>query len=366
MARISAFESSSIEDSPVPPRRRRRWLRIVLGTLAVLVLLAAALGVGGVVWLRGTAKAALPQLDGDLHVAGLSAPVTVRRDAHGVPHIEAATQDDLFFAQGYVVAQDRLWQMDMYRRNAYGELAEVLGSSLTSHDRAQRVLGFRKAAERIWAGLAVEDKRWLDDYAKGVNAFIAQHPDGEAPEFRLLMYKPRPWSGVDSLSIGTMMIDMLDTHWDVKLAREEIAAKLKNPQLEAQLYPVGSWRDRPPTGAVIDLTQPEVNPPPVSDEDEDNTTAGNGDAGNREQGTGNRNDGELVGMDELRAMLGHPDCQGCVSGSNNWVVSGKHTASGRAMLANDMHLHIFVPNIWYMAELKAPGFHAAGVAARNA
>jgi penicillin amidase len=370
MARISAFESSPLEDSPVTPRRRRRWLRIVLGTLAVLVLLVVVLGVAGVMWLRSAAHAALPQLDGDVHVAGLSAPVTVRRDAHGVPHIEAATQDDLFFAQGYVVAQDRLWQMDMYRRNANGELAEVLGSSLVAHDRAQRVLGFRKVAERMYAGLDAQDRRWLDDYAKGVNAFIAQHPDDLPAEFRLLMYKPKPWSGVDSMSVGTMMIDMLDTHWDVKLAREEIAAKLANlpigPQLEAQLYPVGSWRDHPPTGEVIDLTQPEVNPPPVTDEDEDNTTAGLGHEGHGghggQEGHGDRGAGEPVDIGELRGMLGLPDCSGCVSGSNNWVVSGKHTASGKALLANDMHLVLTEPNIWYMADLKAAGYHAAGVA----
>jgi penicillin amidase len=356
MARISAFESSSIRDSSVPPRKRRRWLRIVLGTLAVLALLVLVLGVAGVMWLRSAAKAALPQLDGDIHVAGLSAPVTVRRDAHGVPHIEAASQDDLFFAQGYVLAQDRLWQMDMYRRNANGELAEVLGSSLVEHDRAQRVLGFRKIAERIYASLEARDKIWLDDYAKGVNAFIAQNPDDLPAEFRLLMYKPKPWSGVDSMSVGTMMIDMLDTHWDVKLTREEIAAKLGNPQLEAQLYPVGSWRDHPPTGDMIDLTKPEVNLPPVTnDEDEDNTTA-------RNQGTREQETGAAINIGELRAVLGLPDCAGCVSGSNNWVISGKHTASGKPLLANDMHLVLTEPNIWYMADLKAPGYHAAGVA----
>src|SRR5208283_4789715 len=111
--------------APLPRSRKRRWLRILLwtaGSLLTLVLLAAA---AGVIWLRAAEKAALPVLDGDLHLAGLSAPVTVRRDAHGVPHIEAASQDDLFVAQGYVTAQDRLWQMDLYRRNANGELAEL-------------------------------------------------------------------------------------------------------------------------------------------------------------------------------------------------------------------------------------------------
>src|SRR5208283_1959539 len=133
--------------------RKRRWLRILLwcaGGLLTLIVLAVA---AGVLWLRAAEKAALPVLDGDLHLAGvagsaISAPVTVRRDAHGVPHIEAATQDDLFVAQGYVTAQDRLWQMDAYRRNANGELAEVMGRSLLKHDIAQRVLQFRNTAQR--------------------------------------------------------------------------------------------------------------------------------------------------------------------------------------------------------------------------
>jgi penicillin amidase len=330
-------------------------------SLATIVLLMLALGVGGVLWLRSATKAALPQLDGDIRVAGLSAPVMVRRDGHGVPHIEAATQDDLFFAQGYITAQDRLWQMDMYRRNAQGRLAEVLGSRLIAHDRAQRVLGFRNAAERMYATLDPQDKRWVDDYAKGVNAFIAQHQDDLPEEFRLLMYKPQPWTGADSMSVGTMMIDMLDTHWDVKVAREEIAAKLNNPRLEAQLYPVGSWRDRPPTGAVIDLTQPEVNPPPVTDDEDEDRTETKTKTGNSQQGTGNRKQ-ETVDVAELRAMLGLPDCPGCASGSNNWVIAGKHTATGKPLLANDMHLVFTEPNIWYMAELRAPGFHAGGVA----
>jgi penicillin amidase len=352
------FAPAISQRSVFEPPRRRRWLRLLLRSLGVLVLLLIVLVAWWVLWLRSGARAALPQLDGDAHLAGLSAPVTVRRDGHGVPHIEAANVDDLFVAQGYVTAQDRLWQMDMYRRNANGELAEVLGPSLVKHDTAQRVLGFRKAAEHIYAGLSGDDRRHLDDYARGVNLFITQHQDALPAEFRLLFYKPKPWQGVDSISIGTMMIDMLDTHWDVKLERERIAAKLNNPKLVDELYPVGSWRDRPPTGEVIDLTQPQPAPPTTNDEDDDNTTARTGrqGIGNREQGTGA--DADLSG---LRATLGLPDCDGCAAGSNNWVISGAHTASGKPLLSNDMHLPIYVPNIWYMAELRAPDFHVAGV-----
>ena len=327
-------------------RVHRRWQRVLLWMVAALVLLVL-LGAGaGVLWLRSVTKAALPVLDGDLHLAGLSAPVTVRRDAHGVPHIEAATQEDLFVAQGYVTAQDRLWQMDVFRRNANGELAEVLGSSLVKHDVAQRVLQFRKTARRVYANLEPADRARFDAYARGVNLFIAQHQDSLPPEFALLHYRPEPWSGADSLSVGMMMVETLDTHWDVKLARQRISRDLHNPKLESDLYPVGSWRDHPPTGVLLDLSQPHPEPPASDDDDEENSQA------------------RTVPLDDLnalRASLGLPQCTGCTPGSNNWVISGQHTASRKPLLSNDMHLGFSVPNIWYMADLRAPGYHAAGV-----
>ncbi len=197
--------------------------------------------------------AALPQLDGQIHVPGLSAPVTVQRDAHGVPHISASSEGDLFFAQGYVTAQDRLWQLDVLRRNANGELAELLGPSLVKHDKTQRVLRIRATAQRIYSNLAPADRVRIDSYARGVNAFIEQNGDSLPPEFHLLFYKPQPWSGADSVSIGLMMVQTLDTHWETKLARERVSADLHDAKLENELYPVGSWRDRPPTGIQIDL-----------------------------------------------------------------------------------------------------------------
>ena len=176
-------------------------------------------------------------------------------------------------AQGYVTAQDRLWQMDAFRRNANGELAEILGPSLVRHDKMQRNLQLRLTAKRIYANLPAADRARLDDYARGVNLFITTHQDSLPPEFKLLCYRPQPWSGEDSVSIVMMMVEMLDTHWYAKLAREKIAAKLNNPKLEADLYPVGSWRDRPPTGAVIDWSQPHPAPPGTKgDEDEDDSS----------------------------------------------------------------------------------------------
>ena len=239
---------------------RRRWQRILLGALAAIAVLLAVGACAGVLWLRAAAHKALPVLDGELRVAGLSAPVTVLRDAHGVPHIQAATENDLFLAQGYVTAQDRLWQMDALRRNAAGELAEILGPSLVETDKAQRVLQFRATAERVYANLSAADRVRVDAYARGVNLYIAQHQDALPPEFRLLAYKPRPWTGIDSVSVGMLVVQMLDTHWESKLAREHVAARLNNQKLEEDLYPVGSWRDRPPTGIAHDLNR-QLTPP---------------------------------------------------------------------------------------------------------
>ncbi|HEX4287241.1 MAG TPA: penicillin acylase family protein [Terracidiphilus sp.] len=345
--------SASANQTPSQPlgaarrRRVRRWPRIVIGCIAALVLLIVVAVCGGILWLRSVTKAALPQLDGDLQLAGLSAPVTVRRDAHGVPHIEAATQTDLFVAQGYITAQDRLWQMDAYRRNANGELAEVMGRSLIKHDIAQRVLQFRNTAQRVYTSLPADERARLDAYASGVNLFIDQHADSLPPEFALLHYKPRPWTGTDSLSVGMMMIETLDSRFDVKLSRERVAQKLQNPKLLANLYPVGSWRDHPPTGQIIDWTKPRPALPPVSDDDDDDRTQ-----------TRLHPDNDLR---SLRAALAPTSCDDCQSGSNNWVISGQHTASGKPLLSNDMHLSLTVPNIWYMADLSAPGYHAAGV-----
>ncbi len=279
----------------------------------------------------------------------------VRRDNHGVPHIEAASQNDLLLAQGYVTAQDRLWQMDMLRRNAAGELAEILGPSLVEHDKAQRVFQFRNVAQRVYNSLPEAERHRYDQYAIGVNQFMNQSQGHFPSEFRFLHYRPRPWSGVDSLLIGLNMVQSLDSHWGVKLSRERIASLLHDPKLEADLYPTGSWRDQPPTAAVADMTQPHPAPPLPEDEDDKTET--------HLTAPSQRNHPYEDARDLRRIMQieGLPSCDGCTPGSNNWVIAGKHTASGKPLLSNDMHLGLSVPNIWYMADLKAPGLHVAGV-----
>jgi penicillin amidase len=229
--------------------------------------------------------------------------------------------------------------MDAFRRNANGELAEVMGPSMVAHDRAQRVLQFRNTARRVYANLSAEDRVRFEAYARGVNLYIAQQGDALPPEFKLLHYKPQPWTGVDSVSIGLTMVDMLDSHWYTKLARERVSARLHDAKLESELYPVGSWRDHPPTGIRLDLSQPHPEPPPSTNEDDEDDSSEARNAPHED-------------LRDLQAILGLPTCDGCASGSNNWVIAGQHTASGKPLLSNDMHLPLTVPNIWYIADLE--------------
>jgi penicillin amidase len=330
---------------PIEEERRHPVLRVLLGLVIFLILVAAAAVIGGGFWLKHAMVAALPQLDGSLRLSGLSAPVTVRRDGHGVPHIDAASLDDLFEAQGYITAQDRLWELDMARRMSAGEAAEILGPRLVEHDRVQRFLQMRETAERLVTTLSPRDQRYFEDYARGVNAFIDANQDNLSPEFRLLMYKPKPWRPADSILVLLSMVQMLDERWDSKLEREHVTARL-GPTLAASLYPNGSWRDHPPTQIEPDLTAPQQNIPDVP-LDETQSSLHN---------TAN----DLL---HLRTLLegARGVCPTCTPGSNEWAVSGAHTASGKPILSNDMHLGHQIPNIWYENDLHAGDFHAAGV-----
>ena len=181
------------------------------------------------------ARSALPRLDGTLAVKGLSAPVKVTRDSHGVPAIEAATLEDLFLAQGYVTAQDRLWQMDIMRRFAAGELSEILGQDTLKIDREQRILGLRAAARKSLQAASARDRAYFDAYARGVNAFIESHESSLPIEFRILKYRPKPWQAEDSIVIANQMVKDLNYYtFGDTLAREKILARL-GPELTADL-----------------------------------------------------------------------------------------------------------------------------------
>lgn len=291
-------------------------------------------------------RASLPQLDGSASLPELSQSVTVRRDPHGVPHISASDMDDLVVAQGYVTAQDRLWQMDMLRRYASGNLAEILGPNAVKHDRAQRILQIRNAADAALQAMSPADRHWLDDYARGVNAYIVQSENDLPAEFRVLHYRPQPWQPVDSVLVALNMAQSLSTDFPTKLAREKIEERLHWPMLIHDLYPVGSWRDHPPISTEPDITAPQVVPQIPLDSSQ---------AALRE------NVDDLLQLEKLLPSAEHTECRACAPGSNNWVVSGAHSVTGMPLLSNDMHLDHTIPNTWYEAQLSAGDFNVAGL-----
>ncbi|MGC2709263.1 MAG: penicillin acylase family protein [Candidatus Sulfotelmatobacter sp.] len=245
----------TLASSNVGQSRRPRARRILLWLLFALgIILVGAIGTAYFI-----ARSALPQLDGTVTLKGLSAPVNVIRDNHGVPTIEAATLEDVFFAQGFVTAQDRLWQMDIMRRFGAGELSEILGESTLKIDREQRILGLRAAAKKSLQMASTGDISYLQAYARGVNAFIETHQGRLPIEFRILRYAPKPWQPEDSIVIANQMVKDLNFYaFHDALDREKILAKV-GLELTADLYVNRSWHDRPPTVMRKDLNDDNNN-----------------------------------------------------------------------------------------------------------
>ena len=209
---------SSLAEVPISSVRRSLLPRILLWLAAVLLLIV--LGLGGYAFY--VAEGALPRMDGHLQVRGLTARVTVTRDNHGVPTIDAASLPDLFFAQGYVTAQDRLWQMDIMRRYGAGELSEILGEDTLKIDLEQRILGLRDAARKSLEIATPREHSFFEAYASGVNAYI-EASRGHLPiEFRILRYAPKAWTPEDSVVIANQMVKDLNFHYFYDaLAREK-------------------------------------------------------------------------------------------------------------------------------------------------
>ena len=344
------------------PLRRKRFsptLRVVILLLALALLLFLAADV----WFFRAAKASLPVVDGTLKLSGLSAPVIVTRDSLGVPNISAQNLHDLFFAQGFVTAQDRLWQMDMTRRYASGDLSVILGPEYIKTDEEQRILGLRQVAEKAVAGMSANERARLQAYADGVNAYIAKHQKTLPLEFRLMTYFPYEWTVEDSMLVGLSMTEFLN-HYEYKkeLQREAILAKL-GPELTEDLYVNSSWRDHVPgeEGQSIENEAPAGESP---DQEEEETPA---------ERPKHRSSLKEMQVPRLRfppaadrsarddskfASVAEGDLR---PGSNNWVISGAHTVTGKPMLSNDMHLDLRMPDTWYEAHLTAGDYDVVGV-----
>lgn len=264
---------------------------------AVNILIAIALIAAGVIFYWVFYRA-LPQTSGTIHTQ-VSQPVEVGRDRLGVPHIKAQTLEDAIFVQGYTVAEDRMWQMDSLRRLSAGELSEIVGAAGLESDRESRRLRLRRIAEQIYVNLAEPDKKIFAAYARGVNAFIESHRGRYGVEFTLLQYDPRPWSVVDSILVGLHMYRTLTSSWRNKLVKDQML-RTGEPDKVNFLFPLRSGAEIMPGGDM------------------------------------------------------HP-------GSNAWAVSGAHSATGKPLLSNDMHLEFTLPGIWHMTHLEAPGLNVSGV-----
>ncbi len=308
------------------PRGWRRWAPLAGGGLLALLT-----GVGG--WLHVQLHGSLAQLDGAATLVGLSAPVTVERDALGIPTIRGENRLDLARATGFVHAQERFFQMDLLRRAAAGELAVLIGSAALNLDRANRLHRFRHRAHQILTTATAEDRALIATYTAGVNAGLAALA---APPFEYLLLRvaPEPWRPEDTpLVVYAMYLDLQGQQWLRESARGVLRDTLP-PALAAFLDPVGTEWDAPLQGG------PFPSPPPPGPDVFDL----------RRHDSPRPLAGEGLGV---RAEFSTQFSE-TLSGSNNWAVAGRLTAHGSAMLANDMHLALHLPNIWYRATLIYP------------
>jgi penicillin G amidase len=280
--------------------------------------LALLLALGGGVYLY--LRSALPQTDGRIVLSGPRAEIRIERDADGVPLIVAQDDEDAAFGLGFVHAQDRLFQMELQRRYGAGRLAEIFGPQAVVVDRQMRVLGLYRAAEAEIPFLSPEMRSALDSYAAGVNAFLAARRGALPPEFLLLGFSPKPWRPADSLVWGKLMALQLGGNYRGELLRARLARTISAADL-ALLYPEYP-KDAPTTLAEM---------VPIY---------------------------RRLALDELYEAL--PALVGPNYASNNWVVDGKHSASGKPLLANDPHLGFTAPGFWYLARLKTPQHEITG------
>jgi len=339
----------------------RVLLRVIYCGFALIVI-----AVGSVAWWY--VYRPLPQMDGTAALPGLQHEVTVERDRWGVPHIRAASVEDLAEAQGYVMAQDRLWQMDLLRRVARGRLSEILGEKTLAIDKNFRTLGFSRAAERDVGLLDAEERKVYDAYARGVNKFIEQHWKNLPLEFSLLNYKPQPWQPSDTMVIAAYMYKSLTDTWERELNRAKVTERAGAGRAK-DLFSEEATMDRFVVGdpnVQNDGSQRTATDPDDEDDDDDMQPdtvlkAGLGPSGGA---ASSESPADLTSA-LARSVQGFVEesqseiRQGL--GSNNWVVSGAHTATGKPLLANDTHLELMIPPIWYEIHLTAPGWNVKGI-----
>jgi penicillin amidase len=297
-----------------------RWMLWVLGTLVGLIVLVAA---GYVAFVLVATKSAVARVDGSLQLGGLHAPVTIARDERGIPHIRARDEHDLFFAQGYAEGSDRLFQMDLLRHYVDGRLAEWIGSAAVASDREHRFFNIAALARTVYARADAHEKMIVDAFADGVNAAATHEP--LPPEYRALFLPFEPWQPQDAYTVG--MATALELVDDGTLIpwRDQILKAL-GPRGADAFYPIGDPKFDAPTMPGGRVAVPPLPPLHV-----------------------------LAKVAQVEAR----DDRATI-GSNDWAVGGAHVSGGHAVLANDPHLRLQIPGVWYLFEAAAPGIHIAG------
>jgi len=299
----------------------RHWVKIVGIVVVAVLLLALAAGL----LVRRAITGSLPRLEGEIQVAGFDAEVTIERDALGVPTIRGSNRRDVARALGFVHAQERFFQMDLLRRQGAGELSELFGAVTLEADRAARLHGFRAVAQRVVEGMPTEHRQPLQAYTDGVNAGLAAL-DQTPFEYLLLRLEPEPWLVEDSTLVVYAMYFELNDETGSRESARGLLADLIDPELAAFLVPAGTSWDAALDGGIMDV--PPMPDLPKIDPDGHSTTTTETPSENNEAAP--------------------------VLGSNNWAVDGSRTADGRAILANDMHLGLSLPNTWYRVSMEWP------------
>ena len=297
-------------------------IRAVLAVVGVFIgfcILAAA-------WFI---RAPIPKINGTINAPGLTAAVDIRRDARGIPHIVASNADDAFYGQGFACAQDRLWQMDLLRREAEGKLSEVLGPATISVDEYFRTLGLGSVAAKAVAGARPDERAMLEAFAAGVNAAASER---QLPlEFRILAYTPAPWTPADSIAVGLLITRDQDDNWKQIVLRADLARKLGAPVAFAltddQVTPLEEYVPGYEPAKAIPSPRVSVVTPAVAWSD-------------------------LAGVDPP-ALAEH-------QGSNNWSVAGGRTTTGKPVLSNDTHLDHTLPSTWWISQIEGGGFDVEG------
>jgi len=302
----------------------RTRLKIIIGIAGSLLVIALVT----MLILRYLVMKSFPTIDGEINVPGLQKSVTIKRDQYGVPHIFAENEHDLFFAQGYVHAQDRLWQMDVSRRAGQGRLSEVFGPSTLKFDKLFRTVGMKQIAEKIVQNMHPESRAVLQSYSDGVNAFIRSHKGKYPIEFDMLNYEPEEWTPVNSVVVARLMAWELNISWYVDLVLGELY-KTVGDEKAKEVFP----------------TYPENAPVIVPKEYRTNLLPADL--------------LKLIDTDsEFRSFYG---TAGTHIGSNAWAIGPQKSASGKAILANDPHLGFSAPSKWYEVHLDGGAFNVAGV-----